>query len=165
MGAGGLLPTSRGVPEVPWLAGREFARQRRPRRRSEPSCPQHLLCVRCRAHRWRGGRACWVGQPCEHPRQGARVPRADNRHGVGPGRPVRREARRDGRSEPEPPEPQGGLRTPGCELARVTGEVWVTKQVLEALRDGVVVRLRGREHSLLRGCPCALQVGRRRDAL
>ena len=62
---GGRRPTSRGVPEVLLLAGGEFVRQCRPRRRSEPSRPQHHLCVGCRAHRWRGLGACWVGQPCE----------------------------------------------------------------------------------------------------
>ena len=36
------------------------------------------------------------------------------------------------------PQTAGELRTPGCELARVTGEVRVTKQVLEAPRDGDV---------------------------
>ena len=72
------------------------------------------------------------------------------------------------------------LRTPGCKLARVTGEVRVTKQVLEALRDGVVVRLRvrlrlggpepsqqvvaARMRAQEEDEPRALQVGHRRDA-
>ena len=103
-----------------WIGGPPV--QAKAAQRSQPSAMRELPCASI-SMAWRESLLGWPA--CEHARQGARVPRADNWHGVGPGRPARRAADRS----PGPPNCRGSC-APG--LVRVTGEVRVAKQVLEA---------------------------------